>query len=809
MDSYENLYRLTQQNARRLGINLELLLVGNEIHRMKKYSKLSINNRGDLIDLSQSSEMIDEILSYESSKEFVNLIFFGQSMCELKMKEGYYGYCCQELASSKRIYWVSRFIHCLTRGELKYYSLHHARSRIKRTKYKLMSQFHNNNQNIFIKTNSKNNNSLSSSKEIQPQANTNTNTNKNIKNGNSSTGSTSPTATNNPKTVGPQLTRKRSKGGSSKPVMLRPMEMHAHDPIRYLSDMLSWIHEALLQEKLFASMVFNHKMMKEMEFEVKDTNDDLMYNSGGINTRERVLSYNNDGMGMGMGMTGNELEIPMFEKFLNFDYYVRNEKDVNMTQVLEHCDKVLEGLYRPLSTRVTSILNISNSVSSQNDGILGSLGSLTGTQSDYNYDVITAFRLCQVFDHYIGNIESVFNSSNNGNNKNKNKNKNLNASLIFDKDKDKDRDELEEEEDEEKEQRKESQDYKFVGLLNDLRSMAYQKFYKMIEYRMDKLLLSSKNRGKKDSEKDELSSALRGQKSNVDSLSGDASLTISSDLSPNYVFKEHCDKLTEILDILGNNDTIGIGMGKNVNINIVSVKSSKDSSPGGIDDENKLNSILNAFIDPMLELLHQMIVNLNESEKCVYCLNVLEIMSESLKNHSFSLQTARYEMLSLLIGNHKDKLIQTQATFILKNCGVFQTLQYLKQFEEERKNEDNDDEAGVDAAGVGEAKEKEQEKVEMMHEFQGLDQDSMIHSMKSLNAYIFSLGAMTMPMIDKINDPHLRNVVRNGVANVIFGAYKMLYDSLLTNSDANGYAIANKDAIAHTPHQVRQVLQLP
>jgi len=29
----------------------------------------------------------------------------------------------------------------------------------------------------------------------------------------------------------------------------RPMELHAHDPMRYVSDMLAWLHQALASER--------------------------------------------------------------------------------------------------------------------------------------------------------------------------------------------------------------------------------------------------------------------------------------------------------------------------------------------------------------------------------------------------------------------------------------------------------------------------------------------------------------------------------------------------------------------------------
>jgi conserved oligomeric Golgi complex subunit 6 len=38
--------------------------------------------------------------------------------------------------------------------------------------------------------------------------------------------------------------------------MPRPMELHAHDPQRYINDMLAWVHQALADEKEFVTALF-------------------------------------------------------------------------------------------------------------------------------------------------------------------------------------------------------------------------------------------------------------------------------------------------------------------------------------------------------------------------------------------------------------------------------------------------------------------------------------------------------------------------------------------------------------------------
>src|ERR1700722_7097266 len=36
----------------------------------------------------------------------------------------------------------------------------------------------------------------------------------------------------------------------------RPIELHAHDPIRYVGDMLAWVHQAIAAEREFLESLF-------------------------------------------------------------------------------------------------------------------------------------------------------------------------------------------------------------------------------------------------------------------------------------------------------------------------------------------------------------------------------------------------------------------------------------------------------------------------------------------------------------------------------------------------------------------------
>ena len=42
--------------------------------------------------------------------------------------------------------------------------------------------------------------------------------------------------------------------------------MHAHDPLRYIGDMLAWVHQAVAGEKEFLESLFEPKLGKVIDF---------------------------------------------------------------------------------------------------------------------------------------------------------------------------------------------------------------------------------------------------------------------------------------------------------------------------------------------------------------------------------------------------------------------------------------------------------------------------------------------------------------------------------------------------------------
>merc|ERR1712130_903834 len=173
--------------------------------------------------------------------------------------------------------------------------------------------------------------------------------------------------------------------------------------------------------------------------------------------------------------------------------------------------------------------------------------------------------------------------------------------------------------------------------MKDLKRTSYHNFIKMVQQKMDKFLDSS-NKNKTNS-------------SSSSSISGamGSGINISSDLSPSNVFKDHLERLNDIMSIYSTNLV-----------------------PNNLKIED-FTSILNCFIDPMLQVVHKSVSDLTDTEKCVYLINILVVILDTLKNQPFTSHSARFETLSLLIETQREKLIETESSFILKDCGVFTT----------------------------------------------------------------------------------------------------------------------------------------
>lgn len=56
----------------------------------------------------------------------------------------------------------------------------------------------------------------------------------------------------------------------------RPIELHAHDPLRYVGDMLAWVHQSIAAEREFLESLFGLKSDGRMVGSIRrfDSNDE-------------------------------------------------------------------------------------------------------------------------------------------------------------------------------------------------------------------------------------------------------------------------------------------------------------------------------------------------------------------------------------------------------------------------------------------------------------------------------------------------------------------------------------------------------
>ena len=53
----------------------------------------------------------------------------------------------------------------------------------------------------------------------------------------------------------------------------RPIEIHAHDPLRYVGDMLAWVHQSIAGEREFLESLFGVKGERRMVGSVRQFKD--------------------------------------------------------------------------------------------------------------------------------------------------------------------------------------------------------------------------------------------------------------------------------------------------------------------------------------------------------------------------------------------------------------------------------------------------------------------------------------------------------------------------------------------------------
>ncbi|RUS34850.1 oligomeric Golgi complex subunit 6 [Jimgerdemannia flammicorona] len=107
----------------------------------------------------------------------------------------------------------------------------------------------------------------------------------------------------------------------------RPIELHAHDPLRYVGDMLAWLHQAVAGEREFLEALFDYR-------------GENSTNSSRRSVKQAPRSPE------GVNENGETADGEVIHIALQSDE----------SAILELLDRVLEGTSRPLKTRVEQVL---------------------------------------------------------------------------------------------------------------------------------------------------------------------------------------------------------------------------------------------------------------------------------------------------------------------------------------------------------------------------------------------------------------------------------------------------------------------
>eukprot|EP00124_Ichthyophonus_hoferi_P001365 Ihof_evm13s68 gene=Ihof_evmTU13s68 len=120
----------------------------------------------------------------------------------------------------------------------------------------------------------------------------------------------------------------------------RPIEMHSHDPLRYVSDMLAWLHQTVAAEQELVSMLLLPPQAKDIPRYTSDSSAPFSRRF----TREGTLldSERTNGNRSSLGKNGSSWE--------------DKERDKIKDELKELLNRVMEGTCRPFKSRLDQVL---------------------------------------------------------------------------------------------------------------------------------------------------------------------------------------------------------------------------------------------------------------------------------------------------------------------------------------------------------------------------------------------------------------------------------------------------------------------
>ena len=135
-----------------------------------------------------------------------------------------------------------------------------------------------------------------------------------------------------------------TQGGPSGQVF-RAMDLHVHDAVRYVGDMLAWMHQAIASEEEFLEAVFGEPSLK-----YGNKRKDINKNGKGLNS-DNNSDCNNDTCNPNADLSYENLS-PSSSSSSSSSKAVQELIGLSIQELLARC---LQGLGRPLRVRILQV----------------------------------------------------------------------------------------------------------------------------------------------------------------------------------------------------------------------------------------------------------------------------------------------------------------------------------------------------------------------------------------------------------------------------------------------------------------------
>lgn len=144
-------------------------------------------------------------------------------------------------------------------------------------------------------------------------------------------------------------------GGPAPSYLPKPIELHAYDPLRYVGDMLAWIHQALASEREWLSGVFLSDEEDEDGIEDHRSSNNQALKAKKASQHKRRIGERYRGLEGSLDLTNSFQNSSPFEKDPSTGQVI--SISIGERLVRELLDKNLQGCCRPLQIRVNQTVS--------------------------------------------------------------------------------------------------------------------------------------------------------------------------------------------------------------------------------------------------------------------------------------------------------------------------------------------------------------------------------------------------------------------------------------------------------------------